>query len=427
MFRYSILIDSLIKAIGHKYIRRVPKGVTKTGATKYAYYYAGQEGHGRGVAHESELIEGSAFAFGEHGKSRYHAHISKVEGDKITVKYDDGAKKGQEETMTKKQFQALVHGEHKEAIKQAQTKAEKQLKDFQAGKEKGVKVKQSTLDKLEQRVKNLDALTTKKEEAPKEKSTPLKDIDAKSVHVPNLKLSKEPANKVMTFLRDILKMSTEPASLREYHHVLLDGESRSLLANTGKTAVLLRDPDSIRLSQNIHWAGFFSNEYTKEIASSEKNTSIDIGVRSEHYTQNSRFSQIFKFLKTLQNNTQISRISINLSSELKNKLQAAINAMGNRADNMIIEIMYPKDGKISVYFKDKLKHTEPELFDTIPYNANTPLVSEPNQKSLSISPHVLSTILPYVQTWHMSADFSRAPFVFEGEDDLSTTIIHVPE
>ena len=94
MFRYSILIDSLIKAMTHKYIRRVPKGVTKTGATKYAYFYAGQEGHGKGVAHESELIEGSAFAFGEHGKTRYHAHISKVDGDKVTVKYDDGAKKG---------------------------------------------------------------------------------------------------------------------------------------------------------------------------------------------------------------------------------------------------------------------------------------------------------------------------------------------
>ena len=148
----------------HKYIRRVPKGVTKTGATKYMYYYAGQEGHGKGVAHEEELVTGASFAFGEHGKTRYHAHITKVDGDKLTIKYDDGDKKGTEETMTKKQFQSMIHGEHATGIKQAKEKAEKQLKDFQAGKEKGVKVKQATLDKLEQRVKNLDDLTTQDEE-----------------------------------------------------------------------------------------------------------------------------------------------------------------------------------------------------------------------------------------------------------------------
>jgi len=160
MFRYSFIIDSLLKAIGHKYIRRVPKGVTKTGATKYMYFYAGQEGHSKGIGHESELVTGASFAFGEHGKTRYHAHITKVDGDKITVKYDDGAKKGTEDTMTKRQFQALVHGEHATGIKEAQAKSEKQLKDFQAGKEKGVKVKQSTLDRLAQRVANLKDLVS---------------------------------------------------------------------------------------------------------------------------------------------------------------------------------------------------------------------------------------------------------------------------
>ena len=168
MFRYSYIIDSLLKAMTHKYVRRIPKGVTKTGATKYMYFYAGQEGHGKGVAHEEELVTGASFAFGEHGKTRYHAHITKVDGDKLTIKYDDGDKKGTEETMTKKQFQALVHGEHATGIKQAKEKAEKQLKDFQAGKEKGVKVKQETLDKLEQRVKNLDALapTAQEDDSP---------------------------------------------------------------------------------------------------------------------------------------------------------------------------------------------------------------------------------------------------------------------
>jgi len=160
MFRYSSFLDTLLKAMTHKYIRRVPKGVTKTGKTKYMYFYAGQEGHGRGIAHESELVEGASFAFGELGKTRYHAHISKVDGDKVTVKYDDGDKKGTEETMTKKQFQSMIHGEHATGIKDAQAKADKQLKDFQAGKERGTKVKQSTLDKLAQRVANLKDLVS---------------------------------------------------------------------------------------------------------------------------------------------------------------------------------------------------------------------------------------------------------------------------
>jgi hypothetical protein len=158
MFRYSSFLDTLLKAMTHKYIRRVPKGVTKTGKTKYMYFYAGQEGHGQGVAHESELVEGASFAFGEHGKTRYHAHISKIDGDKVTVKYDDGAKKGQEETMTKKQFQALVHGEHKESITQARDKSKKQLERFQEMKDKGANVKESTLIKLSSHVQKLQAI-----------------------------------------------------------------------------------------------------------------------------------------------------------------------------------------------------------------------------------------------------------------------------
>ena len=165
MFRYSLFLDTLLKAMTHKYIRRIPKGVTKTGATKYMYYYAGQEGHGKGIAHDEELTAGASFAFGEHGKTRYHAHIVLEAGDRITIQYDDGDKKGQKETMSKKEFRDLLHKEHASAIQGAKEKAAKQLKDFQAGKEKGVKVKQSTLDKLEQRVKNLDALApTAKEE-----------------------------------------------------------------------------------------------------------------------------------------------------------------------------------------------------------------------------------------------------------------------
>jgi hypothetical protein len=39
MMRFTEIADDLIKAIGHKYVRRIPKGVTKTGAIRYIYFY----------------------------------------------------------------------------------------------------------------------------------------------------------------------------------------------------------------------------------------------------------------------------------------------------------------------------------------------------------------------------------------------------
>ena len=35
---YSVILD-LIKARTHKYVRRIPVGATKTGKTKYRYFY----------------------------------------------------------------------------------------------------------------------------------------------------------------------------------------------------------------------------------------------------------------------------------------------------------------------------------------------------------------------------------------------------
>jgi hypothetical protein len=193
MFRYSLLINDLLKALTHKYIRRVPKGVTKTGATKYVYYYAGQEGHGQGIAHESELIQGASFAFGEHGKSRYHAHITKVDGDKLTIKYDDGDKKGKEETMTKKQFQSLLHGEHKESIKQAQSKAEKQLQEAKTHKERGVKFSDKTMSKLESQVNKLKGIVSPDQ--------PPAEIEASWISEKEKKTF-EGQNKVLDLLKD---------------------------------------------------------------------------------------------------------------------------------------------------------------------------------------------------------------------------------
>jgi hypothetical protein len=245
MFRYSFIADQLLKALTHKYVRRVPKGVTKTGATRYMYYYAGQEGHGKGVAHESELVQGASFAFGEHGKSRYHAHITKVDGDKLTIKYDDGDKKGKEETMTKKQFQALVHGEHSQAIKQAQSKAEKQLQEAKTGKERGVKFSDKTMSKLEERVKNLQGFTQKQEQVKQEekkKPTPKKKETSADDIVKNV--TKETIGHVLkSYLLDAVNKDASPRLLG----INVNMESKRFEATDGYIAKLLDFPEDLKI------------------------------------------------------------------------------------------------------------------------------------------------------------------------------------
>jgi len=243
MFRYSSFLDTLLKAMTHKYIRRVPKGVTKTGKTKYMYFYAGQEGHGQGVAHESELVEGASFAFGEHRKTRYHAHIRKVDGDKVTVKYDDGAKKGQEETMTKKQFQALVHGEHASSIQSAKEKATKQLQDFKAGKEKGVKVKQETIDKLEQRIKNLDELTKKPVETKKMPDKANKEPKKQNSKI-NTNLSKLPATTLLSTLSKLTDKLLGTQMPRPTTHLMYDIKHNSIATSNGAYMIKVKDIDN---------------------------------------------------------------------------------------------------------------------------------------------------------------------------------------
>lgn len=204
---YSVILD-LIKARTHKYVRRIPVGATKTGATKYRYFYHGQEGHGKGLAHESELVVGASFVFSE-GENKYHAHITKVDGDMITVKHDDGAKKGTEHIYSKEQFQKLVHHEHRKAIEQAKQKASKQLAEFQQMKERGAKVKQETLDKLQAQVNKLAAPITKRDAdlegvfASFEKQTPKAYTDVQKINasLSELATTLDTKEKTLSFLQ----------------------------------------------------------------------------------------------------------------------------------------------------------------------------------------------------------------------------------
>ena len=92
----------LAKGAGHKYIKRIPIGMTPTGRTKYRYIY--KETHTVGGKHlldEAHLKVGSKLMLERGDGKQVHAHITAVNGNKVTIEYDDGSRKGETKTLTK--------------------------------------------------------------------------------------------------------------------------------------------------------------------------------------------------------------------------------------------------------------------------------------------------------------------------------------
>jgi len=95
----------LAKGAGHKYIKRIPIGMTPTGRTKYRYIY--KETHTVGGKHlldEAHLKVGAKLMLESGQGKQVHAHIIAVNGNKVTIEYDDGARKGETKTLTKQEL-----------------------------------------------------------------------------------------------------------------------------------------------------------------------------------------------------------------------------------------------------------------------------------------------------------------------------------
>ena len=122
MFSFYAVILDLIKARTHKYVRRIPVGATKTGATKYRYFYTNATASVQ--VKDEHLKQGASFAFGD-GENRHHAHIVEAVGDKIKVKYDDGEHKGKIEEFTKDAFKEKFSKQHPLKERQAPSNTEK--------------------------------------------------------------------------------------------------------------------------------------------------------------------------------------------------------------------------------------------------------------------------------------------------------------
>jgi hypothetical protein len=94
------------KGAGHKYIKRVPVGTTKSGATRYRYYYEVQ--HGAGVHNEDHFVEGSAF---KHDGG--HFHVKAVDGDTLTIVHDET---GQSKKVSRKALVEMLASHHGKAL-----------------------------------------------------------------------------------------------------------------------------------------------------------------------------------------------------------------------------------------------------------------------------------------------------------------------
>jgi hypothetical protein len=152
MFTYSQwLVDFLAKAAGHKYIKRVP--YVSGGKRRYRYIYkVTHMAGGKHVLDPEHMVQGAAFMLSSAKGSEIHAHITKVDGDVVTYRLDDGPRKGELVTESKSKLAERLNAEHgvHEALAGAREKQAKVVADLRAGgaSEKHVAREQARLDRL---------------------------------------------------------------------------------------------------------------------------------------------------------------------------------------------------------------------------------------------------------------------------------------
>ena len=139
LFKHLLLLIDLLKGKGHKYIKRVPVGVDKkTGRTRYRYVYnVTHKVHGKHIDDHDNMKVNSKYMFHSEAGEEVHVHVKKVNKDgSLVLMYDDGDKKGEEFTMTKKELAQKLREEHgiEEKFKE---KREKVKRDLAIARKKG--------------------------------------------------------------------------------------------------------------------------------------------------------------------------------------------------------------------------------------------------------------------------------------------------
>lgn len=144
-------LDFLSKAAGHKYIRRIP--YASGGKTRYRYIYkVTHTAGGKHALHEDDVTVGAAFMLGTDKGAEVHAHVKSVNGDKVTVEYDDGPRKGEKETMSKRDLLSKLDAAHgiSAALQGEREKQAKVISELRASgaSEKQIAREQARLDRL---------------------------------------------------------------------------------------------------------------------------------------------------------------------------------------------------------------------------------------------------------------------------------------
>lgn len=148
---FTAWVDSLLKAAGHKYIKRIP--YQSQGKMRYRYIYnVTHMAGGKHVLDPDHMVVGAAFQMEPAAGKEVHAHITKVEGDMVTYRLDDGPQKGETVTESKAALAKKLnekHGVH-EALAGAREKQAKVVADLKArgASEKQVAREQARLDSL---------------------------------------------------------------------------------------------------------------------------------------------------------------------------------------------------------------------------------------------------------------------------------------
>ena len=152
MFNYSQWLSDLFKAVGHKYIKRVP--YMSGGKRRYRYIYKLTHAvGGKHVLDPEHMVVGAAFQMETGAGAEIHAHIVSTSGENVTYRLDDGPDKDKVFTVTRAQLAQRLDEKHgaRAALATERDKQAKVVADLKAANasSKQVAREQARLDRLE--------------------------------------------------------------------------------------------------------------------------------------------------------------------------------------------------------------------------------------------------------------------------------------
>jgi hypothetical protein len=150
------LNDFLVKAAGHKYIKRIP--YQSGGKLRYRYIYNVTHTHqGKHMMDPSHIKEGTKLLWNTDKGEEVHIEIKAVDDNGgVVFQYDDGPQKGEFDNMSAPAFRARLNELHgiDRKVKEAREKERQRLQD---ARERGASERQ--IASIAQRVKTLGGVT----------------------------------------------------------------------------------------------------------------------------------------------------------------------------------------------------------------------------------------------------------------------------